>query len=64
MAEKPQIIDRADAMLRYFKTAKPGKYPITPDQLMIIHIFFDELHSYTGGTYSISEDGREIIKYS
>ena len=64
MTEKHPKITRADAMLRYFKTAKPGKYQITPDQLEIIRMFWDELHSYTGGVYSLSDDHSQLIKYN
>jgi hypothetical protein len=55
-------ITRADTMLRTFKRLPAGIYNVTPSQVQVIKLFWDELHAYTKANYTFNESYTKIRK--
>jgi len=60
--ENEITLKRADAMLRSFKKLPPAVYNVTPSQVPLIKLFWDELHTYTQATYTFNESYTKIRK--
>jgi len=59
---KPSKLIKADKMLKFFKTARPGRYKTDQDQVELIKEFWNTLHIYTEAEFSFNDEFTEIIK--
>jgi len=64
LLEKDRLdqLKRADLMLKYFKQAAPGTYPVAPSQVGLIKTWWWELHNYTGAEFTFNESYTKIKK--
>ncbi len=56
-------MNRADMMLKYFKNAPPGIYPVAPSQVELIKAWWWELHKYCGVEFTFNSDYSKIKKH-
>ncbi len=60
--ERNEQLTRADLMLKYFKKAQPGIYPVAPSQVELIKTWWWELHNYTGAEFTFNDEFNKIRK--
>ncbi len=60
--KRPEILIRADKMLRYFKSEAPNTFEIDTKQAELIKLFWWELHNYTGADFSFNDNYTKLIK--
>ena len=57
------VLKRADLMLKYFKKAQPGIYPVAPSQVELIKEICTSLHQYTGAEFTFNESYNKVKKH-